>query len=354
MSRQKKPARLYLRPDTQDWIIRDGSTSKRTGVSGECNREAAERELARYIAGKDARRTGPAQPHEITVGEVLAAYIENKGSQMKDTERLIYAAKALAPYWGDLTCDAVKGATCRAYTKFRAAPRVINGRSVSASPATVRRELVVLQAAFNDGVREGLLIYAPQVTLPAHGKPRDRALTRSEAARLLWGLRKGRNPQVARVVLIILYTGTRPGAAMKLRMVPSLTGGWIDVERGILHRKGSLEDETKKRRGSCRMPRRLLAHARRWVGQEWVCMWRGGPVKDIGKAIDGACDRARIERIVPHELKHTAITWAFQNGMKMEDATSFFSTSADTLERVYRAESPEYQERAASIMEKRK
>jgi len=41
------------------------------------------------------------------------------------------------------------------------------------------------------------------------------------------------------------------------------------------------------------------------------------------------------KHLTPHILKHTAITWAMQNSSTIEDAASFFSTSTDTIERVY-------------------
>lgn len=261
---------------------------------------------------------------------------------MADPDRLRWAAKALLPFWASRTCDAVKGSTCRAY---------VNARGVSAS--TTRRELGVLQAAMNYVHREGMLIYAPAVTLPEHGASRDQWLTRDDAAKLLMAARQGRNHTLARLILIGLYTGTRPGAIMRLRWVPSLDSGWIDLENGILHRAGAAERQTKKRRGDCRLPCHLLAHLRRWSGGEWVVSYRGRPIHDIGKALDEACKRAGIDRITPHVLKHTAVTWAFQGGMTLEDAADFFSTTTATLERVYRQHSPMHQSRAVGIIERR-
>lgn len=341
MPRPRKPARLYYRPATGLWTIRDGEHEFGTGVSGRGAQQAAEQALAKYIAQRLPSRSGPAQPSEITVGEVLARYITDKGPQMADPERLKYAAKALRTFWAGLTCDAVKGSVCRAYAATRP------------SSPTARRELGTLQAALNYGHKEGLLIYAPTVTLADHGKPRERWLTRSEAARLLWEARKGRNKTLVRFILIGLYTGTRPGAVLGLRWTPSLDSGWIDLDRGVLHRAGARERQTKKRKGDCRLPRQLLAHMRRWRDRDLVISWNGKPVRDIGKALESAAKRAGVEGVHPHLLKHTAITWAFQRGMTLEDAADYFSTSTATLERVYRQHSPEHQGRAVGIMERR-
>jgi integrase len=212
----------------------------------------------------------------------------------------------------------------------------------------------VLQASLNYVHREGLLVYAPAVTLTDHSAPRERWLTRDEAARLLREARRSGNRTLVRFILIGLYTGTRPGAILKLRWVPSLDSGWVDLDRGILHRAGAAERQTVKRRGDCRIPRQLLAHMRRWRGGGLVISWKGKRVADIGKAFATACRRAGIEAATPHTLKHTAVTWAFQRGMAMEDAVGFFSTSAATLERVYRQHSPLHQRRAVEIMERKR
>ena len=55
--------------------------------------------------------------------------------------------------------------------------------------------------------------------------------------------------------------------------------------------------------------------------------------------------------VTPHILKHTAITWAMQNGSSKEDAASFFSTSTDTIERTYWHHSPHAQESAVSALD---
>lgn len=276
---------------------------------------------------------------------MLARYLRERAPLVADPARMIWAVKALAPYWNKRAVSEVKGSTCRAYAASR-----------GVSPATTRRELNVLQAALNHAHAEGILLYPPKVTLTDHGQPRSRWLTREEAGRLLRGARASRNRTLARFILIALYTGTRPGAVLRLRFSRSEDSGWVDLDRGILHRKGDGEAATKKRRGACRLPRPLLGHLRRWrrrSGDGLVVSWGGRAIGDIGKALDQACIAGGVERITPHVLKHTAVTWAFQKGMTLEDAADYFSTSAATLERVYRQHSPLYQDRAVAVLEGR-
>ena len=171
MPRPRKPACLCYRRDEAQLVIRNGSKQRRTGF-GLRQRGEAESALAEYLAAKALpTRTGPAHPAELSVGEVLARYAGYKGAGLAAPATLAYSITALAPFWADLTCDVVKGSTCRAYLKHR-------GRA----PGPVRRELGVLQASLNHAHSEGLLIHPIKVELPQAGVVRERWLTRDEAA----------------------------------------------------------------------------------------------------------------------------------------------------------------------------
>lgn len=88
MPRRRKPARLYWRNDEQQWVIRDGSTQKRTGFGKSQYREAEEA-LGNYLATRALpKRTGPAEPAELTVGEVLARYADDRGAELSAPETL--------------------------------------------------------------------------------------------------------------------------------------------------------------------------------------------------------------------------------------------------------------------------
>ncbi|MEM0988562.1 MAG: site-specific integrase [Pseudomonadota bacterium] len=193
------------------------------------------------------------------------------------------------------------------------------------------------------------MIHPLAVTLPAKSPPRSRWLTRSEAAKLL----RASSPHLRRFILIGLYTGTRLEAILDLRWTHSLTAGWVDVDNGVIHRQGAAERVTNKRRRSVKMNRRLAAHMRRWarMGGAHVVEYEGQPIKSVKTALRKASKRAKIDSVSAHVLKHTAVTWAFQAGMTLEDASDYFSTTAATLENVYRQHSPEYQHRAVSIMD---
>ena len=105
-----KGARLFLRKRKgrePTYVIKDTGTEVSTGTG---DRGQAEIRLAEYIARK-TRRSGPAEPSEITIADVLTIYGEEHAPTTAAPERIGYAMSALLPFWGELSASAVKGAT---------------------------------------------------------------------------------------------------------------------------------------------------------------------------------------------------------------------------------------------------
>ncbi|MFV0302323.1 MAG: tyrosine-type recombinase/integrase [Paracoccus sp. (in: a-proteobacteria)] len=290
----------------------------------------------------------------MTVAEVLARYAEDKGKSFASRETLANSIQALAPFWGNLTCDAVKGSTCRRYERERGKPRTTTittktGKTITrthnAGSSTVRRELGVMQAALKYAHDEGMLIHPISVSLPAAGQPRDRWLSRAEVAALI----RHAEPHVRRFILLAIYTGRRASAILEL------TWTRVDFDEANIRFREDGQAETNKRRGRIRMPRQIKAHLFRWQKRRGthVVMFRGKPVASIKKGIMRAAERAGIEGVTPHVLKHTAITWAVMKGLSVEDAAEYFDTSPETIRKHYWHHSPHHQERAIEIIERR-
>lgn len=250
------------------------------------------------MISKVISRSDPALPTDITLGQILAQYAEGKADGIADPERLRYAIIALAPFWGNLTADMVKASTCKEYRKSR-----------GVAGSTIRRELGVLQAAINYSHREGVLTQLVSVTLPPHGKPKERYLTRSELASLLWLSPK----HLRRFIVLSIYTGRRKEAVLGLKWKPNSKTGWVDLKAGMINFLGSGEIETAKRKGSIRLPPKLLSHLESWHDPDAssVITYNGRSIKDVKKAFAIACDKAGIEGATPHTLKHTAVTLGF-------------------------------------------
>ena len=365
MPRRAKGPRLHWRARKDGpsvWEIRDGSTRLSTGTD---SRAEAEKQLSAYIDRKH-RPSGPTGPDELSISTALAIYAEEHAAHVAAPERIGYAIDALDAFWKDLPVSAIRGETCRRYASQR-----------NRSDGTIRRELGALQAAINHCHREGYLTAAPKVTLPAKPDPRERWLTRQEAAWLLRGARAlnkdGRHLQD--FILHGLYTGSRKATILAMHIdVPNILGGHIDTTHGILYRKPQGKKETAKRQRPARLPSRYLAHLRRQArnGRRFVVerqMQRNGQlqrcmVADIRKGWPRALDlgmklaaekglQIDLTGITPHVLKHTAVTWALQRGATIWDAAGYFSTSAETIQRVYGHHSPQWQSSAVEAMDRR-
>jgi integrase len=359
MPARPKGPRLYWR-DRADgegvWEIRDtGGVRISTRTA---SRPEAEAQLAEYIARK-WRPSGPAEPSHLSVSQALALYLEEHAPHVVAPERLIYAVEALDRFWTDLPVSAVKAETCRRYMAAR-------GRAAG----TVRRELGTLQAALNHCHRAGYLTSAPLVTMPPKDPPRERWLTRREAAWLLRAARALRKDgrHLADFILCGLYTGSRKATILALRIdTPSLTGGHIDTIHGILYRRPGGKRQTAKRQTPARLPAKYLAHVRRQAarGRRFVVEdYTGAKVGDIRKgwsrAVELAVELAAKQEIhidlsgvTPHVLKHTAITWAMQRGADKWAAAGFFGTSVETIERVYGHHSPDHMRSAVEAMDRK-
>lgn len=366
MSRPSKGARLVAQAERRDpesgvlvqravWVIRDGTAKRSTGIVVEDARRAppeAEQELAAYLAEKHAPpRDGYRPLATIPVADVLNIYVRDCAARQARPKEVEQRVRALALWWGIRTLAQVNGETCRAYI----------------AEGGTRRQLEDLRSAIEHHLREGLHREIVRVVLPEKGQPRDTWLTRGEAARLIraaWRYReiqKGKptdrrsRRHVARFILVALYTGTRAGAICAASFSPLEGRGWVNVETGVFYRRPAGERETKKRKGAVRLPDRLLAHLRRWkrlgLCGDHIVEWNGKPVLDVDKAFRRSRIDAKLpETVTPHILKHTAITWAMQNGMTTADAAGFFSTSVETIERNYWHHSPDFQSEAAARM----
>jgi hypothetical protein len=245
MPRRSLGARLEIKPAVKRrdgytskavWIIRDGKDRESTGLTVDAYPRASDpilqAKLADYIARKHKpSREGSRHPAQILVSEVLAIYLEDCAPKVARPAEVAQRTEKLAAWWGDKTLADVNGPNCRAYAAHR-------GNKV------VRRELEDLRAAINHHRKEGLCAEIVEVVLPERSPPRERWLTRQEAARLVWAAYRYREIQnwrgtdrrtrrhVARFILIALYTGTRAGAILAAALMPLAGHPWIDLQRG--------------------------------------------------------------------------------------------------------------------------
>ncbi|MBZ9852845.1 site-specific integrase [Mesorhizobium sp. CA13] len=399
MSRTSKGARLVWRDESRKadgslrnragWFIRDGQKFT-SGCGGTGDRERAEKALAAYITAKyQPTRERGRDPDSVPIADAVNVYLTDVAPAHADPGETADRLVTVLKWFGERTFGDVNGKLCRDYAKAHG-----NG-------AAARRQLEDLRSAVNHYHREGYVTSAPAIVLPDKSNPRQRWLTRDEAAALLhaaWRMRqtwKGKPSDrqvarhVARFILVALYTGTRSGAICGAAVRPMEGAGHIDLDRGIFYRRARGQRETKKRQPPVRLPDRLLAHIRRWtvtpldiktkgrgksanigrmIAQDYVVEWNGKPVQSIKKAFrsvveaaglgwyedvpadDGSTRRAFKTDITPHVFRHTAATWLMQRGADPWAAAGFLGMTVEMLIQTYGHHHPDFQADAAEAI----
>jgi integrase len=327
------------------WTERGRSRERSTGTADSAE---AQIKFAQFLQ-RYTQKLGSRDPAEILVTEVLTNYLERLEASGKDSERAAYAAIPLSEFFmGKSLADAP--ALCEGFRIWR-----------KASPSTVRRDLGILQSAIKSALNAQVITRHVSITRPPESPARERWLTRQEAAMLLAGAlgfspilfditsrqplqwKRISRPQyhLALFILIGLYTGRRKEAILSLR--------WPKVDlvrRKIDFRRDSLA-ETKKKRGQCAIPSRLLPHLKRARKLEFdighVICWGGKPVAEIKTAFNNAIDRVYLKNVSPHTLKHTAATWLMQSGKDPFKISDFLATSVPTLLKHYGHHNPDHQ-----------
>jgi integrase len=363
MSRASKGPRLYLRERTGReavFVVLDGPNEVSTRCSAG-DRRGAEKALAAYIAEKHRPDWQNSHPSEVAVADVLAYYGSNRAPDLAHPELVGYHMIPLLKHFGELTCWDINAETCRGYVEKRMAGKL--GRRVKSG--TARRELVTLSAALSFAYDQRKLTQPISVALPKDSERRTRWLTRSEAAALVagalgvrataydirsrepvkWGRLFQPSYHVARFILIGLYTGTRHEANLSMRWGVNSNGGWFDLDRGVMYRRGEGEVDTNKRRVPAPIPDRLFPHLRRWRKITTL-----GPVEYAGRLIAKerkGWDRARElaglgDDVTPHVLKHTCITWLLQNRVPIWEVAGFVGTSEKVIRDTYGHHSPDH------------
>ena len=373
MPRRSKGTRLVLRKERRGadgnvthratWIIRDGERDTFTGCAP-AEIAKAEGKLRNYIADKYTPRRKIQDIERIPIADVLTVFVDDCRDRQRNKKQFDRRIGRLNAWWGAKMLAEVNGEACREYQRHR-------GNSGGA-----RRDLEDLRAAIRHHAKEGLHTGIVHVTLPDKGQARDRWLTRSEAARLLWTCWRAREMQtrhrgagkgqklptekrplrhLARLILIGLYTGSRCGAIAAASPFPALGRSFVDLERGIFYRLAQGRTQSNKRQPPVPIPPRLLAHMRRWRDRGLIAKhfveFNGEAVTSVKTAFKRAVTLAGLTgKVSPHTLRHTAATWLMQAGCDLWQASGFLGMTVETLQNVYGHHHPDHLDAAVKAI----
>jgi integrase len=137
--------------------------------------------------------------------------------------------------------------------------------------------------------------------------------------------------------------------------MPSPTAGWFDLEKGVLHRRGSTTRITNKRQPPARIHIRLLPHLRRWHAADMaegfvnVIRYRGEPVAKLRSSWHSVAKcaaeltaqrelkrtRKKVEpRAIkdgPHIMRHSCCTWLMAAGADVCEVSGYTGVSVKVL-----------------------
>lgn len=315
--KQRKPGGNWHFEFQINRIKHRGSTGKKS-----------HREAVKFARAKHAELSGTApvvstarRKDRITLDEAFARYFEEKGQYLADADDLLVRLDRIAERLGrHRFLDEITFPDLHNYVQKRRRDGVAN-RTVNADvPESMRR---VAKWAVKWGVdtgevgQAGFLWKDLRLELPKH---RDRFLSRSEKAQLLWAIRK----DYRRLLVFAMLTGMRLSALMVHKDDVLWDVGLIRYKA-----KSRIENDTKFVPITSRVSRLLRYCFTEDPNGEWVftyCAQRSKPAFDIvagdrvpvnprgfERAMTDAVKKVGLPnwRLI-HDLRHTAATDAMR------------------------------------------
>jgi len=316
------------------WWIEDGKRRRfRLDAS---TRQEAERAKAEFITGL-SRREG------VTVGELWAAYVREKSGR-RVVRSMGFEWAFLSPTFGHLEPAHITTDLCREYVLKRRKLGKRGAAGQETADGTIWTEMGHLRTVLVWAADKRLIGHAPKIERPSKPKPKERSLTRDEAAKLVDAATA---PHVRLAIILALTTAARIGALLDLT--------WDRVDFGRAQIRLALPDTTtRKGRATVPINANLMAalkEAKTGALTGHVVEWNGKPVGSIKTGFNAAVAAAGLEGVTPHVLRHTAAVWMAEDGVDMEEIAQYLGHEDSRItRRVYARFSPGHLQKAASSL----
>lgn len=256
----------------------------------------------------------------MRVRTVLEAYRQDRMPVVAAPQRLETTITPLVRHLGARAVAGLSREALAMYAERRAGEGV--------QPSTVRHELITLRAALRMAWRDGRLDRMLPIPMPPAGHARQRVLALTEIRRLRQAVTD--DPQMEVFVALLIATGARRGAVLELT--------WDRVDfagRTIDFRAPHPRAARRKNRAvapmSARLASLLRTHRERTPGEYVVAL----SVFQAGRRFRAACQRARLEGITPHVLRHTAATHLLRSVPLVQASRMLGHRSVAITEQVY-------------------
>jgi integrase len=316
--------------------------------TGKSDAAAAQIAFEDWIAEKRrTRHGGPRSSDQVLVREVLVHYAKERAEEVASSRTLLESIEPLLWFFEQDTVGQLTPGRVRDYWRWRRAHSVRTttdedggkvrtevGRTIG--DGTIIRELAgTLRPAIKHAIRQQRLDPGEyHIAVPPSPPPRDFWITRQEAAKLIWELRRDPRSRLhlPLYALIALYSGQRRSAVL------DLTWKQVDLVNGRIDFNSPGRRQTKKRRPVIPIPSSLLSALKRAHGMascDYVISYRGEKVRDIKTGFNSAAMRAGIPDCTSHTLRHTCATWLAMAGVPLREIALYLGNTLAMVERVY-------------------
>ncbi len=278
----------------------------------------------------------------LTVAQVLDDYLrEHVSEKVIDKERQHDAAAHLKAFFGTEPIQSIDIPASRRYRAARRAGEIGGGKrrhAKAGSDATIRRELVVLNAAAKHALKWRRI--EPK-DLPSIDLPAD---TRREAPWLLWddiarAIEQAPTLRLRRFVKILYYTAARRGS------IESLTKFQIDLRAGRINLRApdesTLKRQSKKRRPIVPIHPEIRPDIEQLLNES-PNEFLFGDARDMYRPFVEHLESLGFDATNPHILRHSRATHLLQSGVSIYDVAKLLGDTVATVERVYGHHCPEY------------
>lgn len=353
MGRRSKGTQLKADEKTGVFYIHwsENGRSKRRST-GTTDRAAAERVMAGFLleVGSESYPTG-----DLPIVALLDDYWDEHACKLPSAEQAEIAIRHLKAHAGHAPLSAINRAWVDRYRRARNSG-TIGKPSID---NTVRRELgAVLIPALNHAAREKRIARTdiPFIVLPPQSAPRDRWLTPEEADRLReacqWVTTQGKDGRYTAVRVdeptrVRVFVEIALGIAARRGAIENLLKVQVDLDRCLIYLNPKGRLQTKKRRPTVPIPEKLFNYVE-YALEDFKGEYILGHNGSIRSAFETACERAELDGVTPHTLRHTWATWAAQRGVSMFEIASVMGDTLATVEKNYLHHAPEFLRKAVN------
>lgn len=248
-----------------------------TSVESEMNRGV-------FVDRSEAERT--------TFGEALDRYAQEVTAGKRGWETEMHRINALKKH--PLAARSLASLRSVDFAKYR------DARLQECSPATVKRELVIISHVFNTARQDwSLPVENPVANIrkPQPAKHRERRLLADEQARLLAAAEESKAATLAFCITLAIETGMRAGELVKLQWQQ------IDLPNRVIHLGITKNGDSRVVPLSEAAEAAIQALARPIHGGRLTSFYDS---RGLSAAFRRACERAGIDGLRFHDLRHEA------------------------------------------------